>query len=158
MALAFAAGCALPTAVTGLVYFARGDLQVFLHANFVAPLLYVARDADVGAMVLLRLVLAGVLEIAWLLVAAAASVLALLRLRRLDLHAVLVAAALLWFVGATAGVVLPGKFYAHYFLLWLPPLSIAAALGSADAAHLLRFVASDAQGRFVGGYSIVVSA
>ena len=37
--------------------------------------------------------------------------------------------------------------------------SIAAALGGgADAFHLLRFVASDAQGRFVGGYSIIVSA
>lgn len=36
--------------------------------------------------------------------------------------------------------------------------SMAAALGAANAAHLLRFVASDAQGRFVGGYSIVVSA
>ena len=36
--------------------------------------------------------------------------------------------------------------------------SIAAALGGGtDAAHLLRFVASDAEGRFIGGYSIVVS-
>jgi len=36
--------------------------------------------------------------------------------------------------------------------------SIAAALGGgADAAHLLRFVASDAEGRFIGGYSVVVS-
>jgi hypothetical protein len=36
--------------------------------------------------------------------------------------------------------------------------SIAAALGGGtDAAHLLRFVASDAEGRFIGGYSVVVS-
>ena len=36
--------------------------------------------------------------------------------------------------------------------------SIAAALGGGDtAAHLLRFVASDAEGRFVGGYSVIVS-
>ena len=35
--------------------------------------------------------------------------------------------------------------------------SIAAALGGGtDAAHLLRFVASDVEGRFIGGYSIVV--
>jgi hypothetical protein len=49
------------------------------------------------------------------------------------MHAILVAAALLWFVGATVGIVLPGKFYAHYFLLWLPPLSVAAALGLREA-------------------------
>ena len=41
----------------------------------------------------------------------------------------MVAAALLWFVAATLGIVLPGKFYAHYFMLWLPPLCIGAALG-----------------------------
>jgi hypothetical protein len=36
--------------------------------------------------------------------------------------------------------------------------SIASALGGGnDAAHLLRFVASDAEGRFVGGYSLIVS-
>ena len=47
----------------------------------------------------------------------------------MDLHAVVVAAAVLWFVAATLGIVLPGKFYAHYFMLWLPPLCIGAALG-----------------------------
>jgi hypothetical protein len=36
--------------------------------------------------------------------------------------------------------------------------SIAAALGGgSEASHLLRFVASDAEGRFLGGYSVVVS-
>ena len=130
-ALAFAAGCALPTALTSLAFALRGELPAFLHANFVAPLRYVAGDADASrdALVLLRLVLAGLIQMAWLLLAAAASVLALHRHRRFDLHAVLVVAALLWFGGATLGVVLPGKFYPHYFLLWLPPLCVAAALG-----------------------------
>lgn len=132
-ALAFAAGCALPTAATALAYFLRGDLPAFLHANFVAPLLYVAKDVDMNALVVLRIVLAGLLQMAWLLIAAGAAALALHRHRRVDLHAVLVAATILWFVGATFGVVLPGKFYAHYFLLWVPPLSIAAALGLREA-------------------------
>ena len=132
-ALAFAAGCALPTALTAFVYFLRGDIAAFLHANFVAPLLYVAKDADVNSLVLLRIVLAGLLQMSWLLIAAGAAALALRRHRRMDSHAVLVGAALLWFVGATFGVVLPGKFYAHYFLLWVPPLSIAAALGLREA-------------------------
>jgi hypothetical protein len=128
-ALAFAAGCALPTAATAFVYFLRGDLPAFVHANFVAPLLYVAKDADANALVLVRIVLAGLVQMAWLLVASAVVVLAVVRHRRVDLHAVLVGAAALWFAGATLGVVLPGKFYAHYFLLWLPPLCLGAALG-----------------------------
>lgn len=127
-ALAFAAGCALPTAVTAFLYFLRGDLSLFLHIVFVAPVQYVATDTNVDAFVLLRFILASVVELSWLLAAAAASAL-VLRHRRLDLHAVLVAAALLWFAAATVGIVLPRKFYGHYFLLWLPPLSIAAALG-----------------------------
>jgi 4-amino-4-deoxy-L-arabinose transferase-like glycosyltransferase len=131
-ASAFAVGCALPTALTAFVYFLRGDFPAFIHANFVAPLRYVARDADANALVLMRLVLAGWIGMAWLLVAAAAALLALHRHRRLDTHTVLVATALLWFVAATLGVVLPGKFYAHYFLLWVPPLSLAAALGLRD--------------------------
>jgi hypothetical protein len=48
-----------------------------------------------------------------------------------------VVAALLWLAAATAGVVLPGKFYAHYFMLWVPPLSIAAALGLREAVAWL---------------------
>jgi hypothetical protein len=135
-ALAFAAGCALPTAATAFVYFLRGDLPAFLHANFVAPVLYVARDTDVNVLVPLRLILAGVVETWWLLASAAVSLLALLRRHHgLDLQGALVLAALLWFVGATVGIVLPGKFYAHYFLLWLPPLSLGAALGLREIVH-----------------------
>ena len=132
-AVAFTAGCSLPMAVTGFAYFLRGDLPLFIQANLVAPLLYVSTDTDIDSLVLLRLSLASVVEICWLLAAtAAAAVAAALRYgrrRRLDLHAVVVAAAVLWFVAATLGIVLPGKFYAHYFMLWLPPLCIGAALG-----------------------------
>jgi Dolichyl-phosphate-mannose-protein mannosyltransferase len=132
-AFAFAAGCALPMAVTAFAYFLRGDLRLFLHANLVAPLLYAATDTDVDSLVLLRLALASMVEMSWLLVATAAAAFAvalrLRRLRRLDLHAAVVAAALLWFVAATIGIVLPGKFYPHYFMLWLPPLCIGTALG-----------------------------
>jgi hypothetical protein len=40
----------------------------------------------------------------------------------------------------------------------LDATSIAAALGGAKgAAHLLRFVATDAAGELIGGYSIVVA-
>ena len=130
-ALAFAAGCASPMAVTAFAYFLRGDLPLFIQANLVAPLLYAARNTDVHSLILLRLALASVVEMSWLLVAtaAAAFAMALRHGRRLDLHAVVVAAALLWFVAATLGIVLPGKFYAHYFMLWLPPLCIGASLG-----------------------------
>lgn len=150
-ALAFAAGCALPTALTALLYFLRGDLALFFHANFIGPLRYVARDADVDVLVVLRLFLARVVEMAWLLVAAGGLALALWRNRRFDLHAVMVTTTVLWFAAATAAIVLPGKFYAHYFLLWLPPVSVAAALG-------LREIMARARPRHAGAALLAVVA
>ena len=128
-AAAFAAGCAAPMAATAAVYWLRGDLSVFLDANFVAPMLYVAKHTETAGFVMLRMVLSSVVERVWLLLAAAAALGTLRRHRRFDLHGALIVAALLWFVGATAGIVLPGKFFAHYFLMWLPPLCLAAAIG-----------------------------
>jgi 4-amino-4-deoxy-L-arabinose transferase-like glycosyltransferase len=57
-----------------------------------------------------------------LLVVAAAA--AALVLRRPSRRAVLLGA---WLVGTAISVALPGKFYPHYYQLWLPPLCLAAA-------------------------------
>jgi hypothetical protein len=38
--------------------------------------------------------------------------------------------AALWFVVATVAIVGPGFYFAHYFLLWLSPLSLLAAIGA----------------------------
>lgn len=60
--------------------------------------------------------------------------------------------------GEAAHRVLAGALQGVLDIGNLEAASIAAALGGgADAAHLLRFVASDAAGRFVGGYSLIVS-
>jgi hypothetical protein len=56
-----------------------------------------------------------------LLVAAPAAVLVL---RRPSRRAVLLGA---WLLGTALSVALPGKFYPHYYQLWLPPLCLAAA-------------------------------
>lgn len=150
LAGAFAIGCAAPTAATALVYAAQGEFGAFYEATFVAPLRYAAvasPDANVSA----RLILAGLLQVAWLLAAAAVAVAVAIRggaLARLRIasplaaptaaadprpisgqRALLPIAALVWFVGATIGIVMPAKFFGHYFLMWLPPLCLAAALG-----------------------------
>ncbi|MBX9698795.1 MAG: hypothetical protein K2X74_05125, partial [Acetobacteraceae bacterium] len=45
---------------------------------------------------------------------------------------------LLWFACATVAVVGPGFFFQHYFLMWLPPLSLLAGLGAWCFARLAR--------------------
>jgi hypothetical protein len=53
---------------------------------------------------------------------------------------------------------LPGAFRRMLDVADLDATSIAAALGGAKgAAHLLRFVATDAAGELIGGYSIVLA-
>jgi 4-amino-4-deoxy-L-arabinose transferase-like glycosyltransferase len=124
LALAFGAGCALPTALTALAYALRGELAAFIEANVTVPLLYPGTE-NPEAAVMLRLLLAGLLPLAWLLVAAAAALAVARRSRR----GWLAVAGLGWFLAASAGVLLPGKFYSHYFLMLLPPLCLTAALG-----------------------------
>jgi 4-amino-4-deoxy-L-arabinose transferase-like glycosyltransferase len=41
------------------------------------------------------------------------------------------------FVGTFAAVALPGRFYPHYYQLWMPPLCVAAACGAPALARIL---------------------
>jgi hypothetical protein len=43
--------------------------------------------------------------------------------------ALLTGAGLAWFATASLAVSAPGYYFSHYFLVWLPPLSLLAALG-----------------------------
>ena len=87
----------------------------------------------------LRLALASVVEMSWLLVATAAAAVAV-ALRRAAAWTCTRSWSRPPCCGSSprrSGVVLPGKFYAHYFMLWLPPLCIAAALGLREAVARL---------------------
>jgi hypothetical protein len=43
-----------------------------------------------------------------------------------------------WFAAATAAVVMPGMYFQHYYLIWLPPLALLAALGARRLARAAR--------------------
>lgn len=135
-ALGFAAGyaalCALPTLLIGLAYWLRGDLAAFVDGSFLAPLRYshgrlLAWDAlhrvTVAALTLLwPLLLAGLALAHWL--------------PRPGSGGLLARIGLLWFATATIAIVGPGFYFPHYFLMWLPPLAVLAALGCWHLARL----------------------
>lgn len=144
--LGFAAGyallCALPTLLFGLAYWLRGDLAAFVDGSFLAPLRYshgrlAAWDAvhriTVAALTLLwPLLLAGVALARWLprRGGPSASAPALAR------GTLLARIGLLWFATATLAIIGPGFYFPHYFLMWLPPLAVLAALGCWQVARL----------------------
>ena len=118
-------------ALLALAYAQRGEFAAFYEANFVAPWLYLGTGGPEWP-VALRMIASALLQLAWLLLLAAAGLLAVLR-GRWWRRALLPGAALLWFGAATLAILLPGKFYTHYFLIWLPPLCLGAALGLREA-------------------------
>ena len=128
--LAFVLGAALPMLATALAYALHGALGAFIEANVIVPLRYSTVWGNVphGGP---RMIIVAVATHAWLF-AAAASLLAW----RPAWRGPLLAAALLWFLGTLVAILLPGKFYSHYFLLWLPPLCLAA--GPALVAGAMR--------------------
>jgi len=142
MAAAYAALCAAPTAALGLAYAARGEFGAFVEGGILAPLRYAADPIE--AVVAVRIVV-GTTATLLLPFALAAAALAPRRgLRAEPRHgaaaqaaggAVLTRIAAVWLAVATIAVALPGKFILHYFLIWLPPLSLLAALGARRLVH-----------------------
>ena len=129
-AATFALACALPSVVTGLIYAIRGQFELFYEANFLAPLRYAAGDAS-PSIITFRLILAALAQSAWLFAGSAVAVVVALRGRGSAgwrQNTLLVVTAV-WFVGATLSIVLPAKFFDHYFMLWFPPLCVGAATG-----------------------------
>jgi 4-amino-4-deoxy-L-arabinose transferase-like glycosyltransferase len=125
MAAAYAGLCLLPTLLFGLAYALRGELDAFLDGSFLAPFRYSL--GRLPAEEAFHRILVTVLTLLWPMVL---SLLALLRWgARRGAGGRLARTGLLWFAVATIGIVAPGYYYPHYFLLWLPPLALLAALG-----------------------------
>jgi 4-amino-4-deoxy-L-arabinose transferase-like glycosyltransferase len=124
LALAFAAGAGLPSLAVAGGYAAAGHFDDWLQGNLIAPLTY-AGAAEDPAPTFRRGVLGALPHLLWLAVAACGIRLADAGTRR--------SAWLLlpWLAGAVLAILLPGKFYDHYFLILLPPLSLLAAFGLA---------------------------
>ncbi len=133
MAGAYAGFCALPTLLFGLAYLAQGQLGAFLDGSFLAPLRYSL--GRLGLEETFHRILVTVLTLLWPILLA---VLGVARwLRRGGPGGLLARAGLLWFGAASLAVIGPGYFFPHYFLIWLPPLALLAALGCWRVARLL---------------------
>jgi hypothetical protein len=129
LALAFAAGAGLPSLAVAGGYAATGHFDDWLQGNLIAPLTYAGAAEDTAAPSFRRGVLEALPHLLWPAVAACGIRLADAATRRS------VCLLLPWLLGAVLAILLPGKFYDHYFLILLPPLSLLAAFGLAAAAQ-----------------------
>jgi len=101
----------------------NGVLNEFLYWNFVFPVKYIKADLTGNpASEAMRLIFP---EFHLLLFLALPTVAWQLFRKRDREHLLL----LLWIFAAGLGVLLPGKFFPHYFIQLLPPLAIAAGIG-----------------------------
>jgi 4-amino-4-deoxy-L-arabinose transferase-like glycosyltransferase len=127
MALLYAALCATPFLLMGFAYWTRGWLGEYLDGSLFAPFRYSLER--IGGAETLRRTVAAALLLGFAFIAAAVAILAW-RPREAALPVPLLTGFVaLWFVVAWASIAGPGFYFAHYFLLWLPPLSILAAIG-----------------------------
>jgi 4-amino-4-deoxy-L-arabinose transferase-like glycosyltransferase len=128
MALAYAALCATPFLLAGLVYWAQGWLDQYLDGSLLAPFRYSLERIEAAEAA--RRIGAAAFQLG-LGFAAALVAVAVWKPRWTPGPLVLLTgAAVLWFAVTSAAIVGPGFFFAHYFLLWLPPLSLLAAIGA----------------------------
>ena len=140
MAALYALLCAGPFVLMGAVYWSQGWLAQYLDGSLLAPFRYALERIPgpeawrrVGAAML-------VLGFGF-----AAALVALLSWRRREIAQplpLLTVFAALWLAVASAAIAGPGFYFAHYFLLWLPPLSILAAIGAWRVARLVALRAA----------------
>jgi 4-amino-4-deoxy-L-arabinose transferase-like glycosyltransferase len=153
MAAGYAGLVLLPTLLFGLAYAVRGEVLPFLEGSFLAPFRY-----SLGRLPLpeaARLSLVAALILTWPI---ALSAFALARWAgRRGAGGRLARAGLLWFAVATAAIAGPGYFFQHYFLIWLPPLSVLAALGAWRLSRLARPVRARLAYLLVLGAAVVHS-
>jgi hypothetical protein len=144
MAAVYALLCALPTALFALAYWWRGGLEVFLDSLFVAPFRYSL--GRLGPWEALQPISTALATLLWPVLLAGIGVASWGRRGRPGAAAGAAAApetllarvGLLWFATGTLAIAGPGYFYPHYFLIWLPSLSVLGALGAASLARLAR--------------------
>ena len=144
MAAAYALLCGLPTALFALAYWLRGGLEVFLDTLLVAPFRYSL--GRLGPWEALQPISTALASLLWPVLLAGIGVANWCR-RRVPApsgigdaapEVLLARVGLLWFVTGTIAIAGPGYFYPHYFLIWLPSLSVLGALGAASLARMAR--------------------
>lgn len=141
LALCYAAVCAAPTLLTGAQYLLRGELDAYVNANFIAPAHYLSDGASRTQA--LRQTALALLGCAWAFVLGVVAVLAPAcrggGWRRGPVSTwLLLLGGTAWFAASTIGIIVPRKFYDHYFLTWLAPLALVGAVGARQLSRALR--------------------
>jgi 4-amino-4-deoxy-L-arabinose transferase-like glycosyltransferase len=135
MAAVYAALCAGPFVLMGAVYWWQGWLAHYLDGSLLAPFRYsMERIPGPEAW---RRVGAAVVVLGFGFAAALVALLSWRRREILQPVPLLTAFAALWLAVVSAAIAGPGFYFSHYFLLWLPPLSILAAIGAWRLARLV---------------------
>lgn len=139
LVLLLLAGAAIPTLAVILVFTAGDHLGAYVQANFTANLAY-ARTASFSGTELLQSLIGQIRQALVLWVALPAS-LALAWMLRRSTHTVTLDLAVLavWFACAFAAVLLGGRYFWHYYLQVLPPLTLIAGLAAVTAVSLRAF-------------------
>jgi 4-amino-4-deoxy-L-arabinose transferase-like glycosyltransferase len=127
LAALYAALCAGPFLLMGLVYWAQGWLDHYIDGSLMAPFRYSLER--IPADEALRRTAAAALQVGFGIAAALVALLGWRPSRAAHPLGLVTALAAMWFAVATAAIAGPGFYFAHYFLLWLPPLSLLAAVG-----------------------------
>lgn len=128
MAATYAALCVGPFVLAGVAYWAQGWLDQYLDGSLLAPFRYSLER--IPAPEAARRILAAGLLLGSPFVAAAVAMLAWRPRWLAEPIPLLTGVTVLWFAVASAAIAGPGFYFAHYFLLWLPPLSLLAAVGA----------------------------
>jgi len=131
MAAAYAALCATPMLLLALIYLLMGEFVTLWDALALAPLRYGFARLSAG-------VAAWVVTAELLTLAAPLLLAVIATLRPVPEHRRLLVLGWSWFAVAALGVIAPGLFFRHYFLMLLPPLGLLAGLGAWRLAAMLR--------------------
>ena len=155
MAALYAALCAGPFVLAGAIYWAQGWLHHYLDGSLLAPFRYSLER--IAAPEAARRIAAAALELGFGFAAALVALLAWRPRQAARPVALLSGFAALWFAVASAAIAGPGFYFAHYFLLWLPPLSILAAIGAWQVA-LVAIRPGWTRAGFAGAIGIIAGA
>jgi len=128
MAALYAALCATPFLLAGIAYWLQGWLEQYLDGSILAPFRYSLERIPSEEAV--RRIVAAALQLGFGFAAAAVAIIGWRPREAARPVALLTALVVMWFAVASAAISGPGFYFSHYFLLWLPPLSILAAIGT----------------------------
>lgn len=132
-----AGGAALPLLVAAAAFAVTGHFADYAYANVTALLIYVRNAPPTTPGAIIAALLSQVRGAALLWAAALAAVPLALMIRQRHARAAMKLGALgLWLLFALAATMLSRRFFAHYYLQVLPPLSLLAAAAIVQAATL----------------------